>query len=442
MPHPEKRSDKKSQEVTRQLARRMAARRRAIRRRAARRRASRRRISRARRFVRLQPKFAKPVIKKEDLPLPPKEPAPALRPAGKRMILLCPGPVNTSPHVHAALGGPDQCHREPEFLGLLQTVRVKLVHALGLDHRYTAVLINGSGTAALEAAVLAGVDAGKKMLVINNGVYGSRIAQIARIHTIPLAEVRSPITERPDLSRVAAALKRDPHIGTVAMVHHETSTGLLNPVEEVGVLAKKYRRRFLVDAISSIGGERLDWAKAGIGFCVGSAGKCLHGAPGLSFVLLSQEEADRVAKLKPRSLYLNLALHLKSQEAGELPFTPAVPLVAAFGAALDELVREGVQDRVGRYRERAELLRAGFKKLGLKPLLDERMMSSTLTALWLPKEKSYDALHGQLKKAGYIIYAGQSELKGKIFRIAHMGQLLQADLKGFLKALKDVLVPA
>ncbi len=410
-------------------------------RRAVRRRAARRRITRARRFVHSQPKFAKPMIKKEEPVLPPKE-SPPPRPAGKRQILLCPGPVNTSAHVHAALGGPDQCHREPEFTELLQTIRVKLVHALGLDHRYSAVLINGSGTAALEAAVLSSVDPGQKLLVINNGVYGSRIAQIARIHQIPLVEVRSPITEQPDLTRVSAALKRDTHIGAVAMVHHETSTGLLNPVEEVCALARKSRKRFLVDAISSVGGERLDFSKSNIGLCVGSAGKCLHGAPGLSFVLVAQEETPRLAKLKARSLYLNLTLHFKSQEAGEPPFTPAVPLVAAFGTALDELVREGVKDRIQRYRERAILLRTAFKKMGLKFLLDERVMSNSLTALWVPKEKSYDALHGALKKAGYIVYAGQSELKGKILRVAHMGQLLQADLKGFLQVLKDVVVSA
>lgn len=412
---------------------RMAATRRAVRRRAA-----RRRISRARRFVRALPKFAKPIIKKEEPP-PPKELPPPPRPVNKRVILLCPGPVNTSAHVHAALGGPDQCHREPEFTQLLQTIRVKLVHALGLDHRYSAVLINGSGTAALEAAVLSCVDAGQKLLVVNNGVYGSRIAQIARIHQIPLTEIRSPITEQPDLTRVAAALKRDSHIGAVAVVHHETSTGLLNPVEEIGALAKKYRKRFLVDAISSIGGDRLDLVKAGIGLCVGSAGKCIHGAPGLSFVLISQEEITRITKLKPRSLYLDLSLHYKSQEAGEPLFTPAVPLVAAFEVALDELAREGVKDRIQRYKERAVLLRTGFKKLGLKFLLGEKCMASSLTALWLPKERTYASVHGPLKKAGFIVYAGQSELKGKMFRVAHMGQLLQADLKGFLQVLKDVV---
>ena len=357
----------------------------------------------------------------------------------KRQILLCPGPVNTSQHVHMALAEPDMCHREPEFSELLQTVRAKLVHALGLDGRYTAVILSGSGTAALESGLVACQEGHQKLLVVNNGVYGSRIAKLARIYGIPLVEIRSPLTERPDLNRIAAALKRDSKIGVVAMVHHETSTGMLNPIEEVGALTKKFKRRFFVDAISSLGAERLDFAKSNISMAVGSAGKCLHSVPGLSFVLVSQEEIPRIMKLKARSLYLDLTTHLKSQEAGDPPFTPAVPLFAAFHAALDEFLREGIRNRIGKYRMRAHFLRSGFKKLGLKLLLDEKLLSNSLTALWVPKEVGYDRLHNHLKKAGFVIYAGQSELKGKIFRIAHMGQLLQADLKGVLKSLKEAL---
>lgn len=357
----------------------------------------------------------------------------------KKQILLCPGPVNTPSAVHAALAGPDLCHRESEFSELLSTVRAKLLHLMGLGGRYTVVLVSGSGTAALESAVAASMEPGRKLLVINNGVYGSRIAQIARIHGIPLTEIRSPLTERPDLNRLSAALKRDAGIGTVAMVHHETSTGLLNPVEAVGAIVKKYHRRFLVDAISAIGAEKLDLVKNNVALCVGSAGKCLHGAPGLSFVLIAQSEVARILKSKPQSLYLDLATGLRFQEAGDTPFTPAVPLVSAFHAALNDLIKEGFRRRQARYKERSAFLRSGFKKLGLKFLLDEKLLSNSLTALWLPKGVSYQKFHDLLKKASYVVYAGQSELKGKIFRVAHMGQLTQDDLKGFLRALKETL---
>ncbi len=370
---------------------------------------------------------------------------PSRRPAAappKRQVLLCPGPVNLTQHVKNAMSSVEICHREPEFAHLLQTIRAKLLHAIGLDGRYSAALFSGSGTAALEAAVLSCLDSGKKLLVINNGVYGSRIAQLARIHGLALVEIRSPLTERPDLNRVAAALKRDAQIGTVALVHHETSTGMLNPLEQVGALARKTHRRFLVDAISSLGGEPVEFFKNHIGLCVGSAGKCLQGASGLSFVLVSQEEVPRILKLRPRSLYLDLATALKSQEQGDPPFTPAIPLFAAFHAALDELIKEGLRMRVARYRQRATFLRAGFKRMGLKFLLDEKFLSNTLTACWIPKGLSYQIVHDRLKKQGFVIYAGQSELRNKIFRVAHMGQLLQTDLTGLLKGLKEILEAA
>jgi len=361
------------------------------------------------------------------------------RAAPKRQLLLCPGPVNTTAHVKNALGGPDLCHREPEFSDLLQTTRAKLVHALGLGERYTAVLIGGSGTAALEAAILAAVEPNKKLLVVNNGVYGSRIAQIARLHGLGLVEIRSPLMERPNLDRVAAALKRETKISCVAMVHHETSTGILNPVEAVGVLARKFRKRFLVDAISSLGAQKLELGRYRIGLCVGSAGKALHGSPGLSFVLLSQEEATRIMKLKGSCLYLDLGLQLRSQENAEPPFTPPVPLIAALNAALDELAKEGLAGRIAHYKERAILLRTGFKKLGLELIVPEKDLSNSLTALRLPGKTPYATLHNALKKAGFVIYAGQSELKGKIFRVAHMGGVASGDLKDFLKSLEQVL---
>lgn len=401
---------------------------------------ARKRFPRQRRPVVLRrPKKAAGPVPKPAAPKAPPEP-PAPKAPLKQLLLFCPGPVNLTARVRNALAGAELCHREPEFEELLQATRAKLAHALGLGERYTAVIVGGSGTAALEAAVMAGVEPGKKLFVLNNGVYGSRIAQIAKSKQIPLVELRSPLTDPPDLDRVSTALKREGKIGTVAMVHHETSTGQLNPLEEVGKLAKKFHKRFLVDGISSLGGEKADLDKAHVGICVGSAGKCLHGPPGLSFVLLSREEAALVSKRRVPSLYLDLGLALKSQEGGEPPFTPPVHLVAGFHAALDELLREGLKKRIDTYRQRAEILRAGFQKLKLEFLLGEKQLSSVLTALRLPAGLAYEALHQTLKKAGYVVYAGQNELKNKIFRVAHMGGTLHPpDLRGFLRALEPVL---
>lgn len=354
-----------------------------------------------------------------------------------RQVLLCPGPVTVTPAVRRAIAGPDLCHREPEFSALLTRVRRKLLRVFGVARTHTVAIISGSGTAALESAVLASTRTGRRILVVENGIYGERIARIAVIHGIPAVRVKSPLLQRPSLERIAEALRRDPRIDAVAMVHHETSTGLLNPAREVARLARRHGKLFLLDAISSLGAEAVPVAD--VDLCVGSAGKCLHGYPGLSFVLVARRALARVATAPARSLYLNLQTLLKAQAAGEPPFTPAVPLIRAFDAALDALGREGLPARIRQYRARAAFLRRHFARLGLAPLLPSSVQGQTLTALRLPRGMRYQTLHDRLKAKGYVIYAGQSRLARQIFRIAHMGQLSSSDLRGFTQALQMAL---
>lgn len=350
-------------------------------------------------------------------------------------VLLCPGPVNVTPAVRRAAVREDLCHREPEFSALLTGVRRKLLQAFGIATTHTVALVGGSGTAALEAAVAASVRPGRALLVVDNGIYSDRIARIAAIHRIRTVRLRIPILERPRLDRLAAALRRHPEVETVAMVHHETSTGLLNPAAEIAALAKRFRRRVLVDAISSLGAEPFPWAD--VDFCVGSAGKCLHGYPGLSFVVVARSAVPRMAAGRPRSFYLDVQALLVSQEQGDPPFTPPVQLIQAFDAALDELRREGgVPARIRRYRRRAAFLRRGFQQVGLTPLLPPDLQSQTLTALRLPPGISYERLHDALKRDGFVIYAGQSRLRRQIFRIAHMGALSEAQLRALLASLR------
>lgn len=348
--------------------------------------------------------------------------------------LLCPGPVNVTPAVRRAIAGPDLCHREPEFSALLAGVRRKLVRAFGVAGTHTAAIISGSGTAALEAAVLASVRPGRKLLVVDNGVYGARIAQIAALHRLSTVRMKCAMLEPINLRRIEVALRRDAAIETVAVVHHETSTGVLNPVAAIATLARRFRKAVLVDAISSLGAEPVPLRL--IDLCVGSAGKCLHGYPGLSFVLVAKRLRPRLSAGPARSFYLDLRTTLAAQEAGEPPFTPAVPLIQAFDAALGELLRHGVSARIRDYRARAAFLRRGFDRLGLAPLAPRALQGHTLTALRLPPGVSYAALHDAMKRAGYVIYAGQSRFRGTMFRIAHMGALSRSDLRGLLRALQ------
>lgn len=354
----------------------------------------------------------------------------------KKYVLLNPGPVNVKEKVRRALLAPDMCHREPEFGRLMVGCAKKLLKAFGITGSHEAVFFTGSGTAALEASVVSSVPQGKKILVVNNGVYGERIAEIARRHGIGLVNLKSAITKTPDPKAIERKLKAEKNIAVVAMVHHETSTGILNPVYGVGRLCKKYGRLYLLDSISALGGEELDFGKADVGLCVGTANKCIEGVAGVSFVLIKKSALPKIGKVRPRSLYFDIPANLKGQKEGRPLFTPAVQVFYALDRALDELIREGLRNRIKRYKNLADALRRGFKDCGLEYLVDPVYRSNTITALRLPKGISYDRLHDALKAKGFIIYAGQSKLRKIIFRVANMGQISAADARRFLSALK------
>jgi 2-aminoethylphosphonate-pyruvate transaminase len=354
------------------------------------------------------------------------------------MILLNPGPVNVSPRVTAALARGDLCHREPEFNAVLASIRRRLVEAFAPAGGFTAVVLTGSGTAALEAAVTSVLSARGRLVVVANGVYGERMAAIAAAVRLPHTVVAGPWTDTPDLAAVERALDA-PDVEAVAVVHHETTAGLLNPVQEVGRLARERRKLLLVDSVSGLGGDPLDLEAACADLVVGTAGKCIQAFPGMAFVLVRAEVMARLATYPRRSLYLSLPLHHEAEEAGTVPFTPAVQLAYAFDEALAELLEEGVAARIARYAAAAAVLRAGFARLGLGFVLPPERRSNSITALWLPPGRTYAALHDGLRARGFVIYEGQGRLAREIFRVANMGQLARADFERFLEALAAVL---
>jgi len=353
-------------------------------------------------------------------------------------ILLNPGPVNVSPRVQQALLRGDLCHREEEFSALLVAVRAKLLQAFA-PRGYTPVVLSGSGTLAVEAMVSSALPEGRKLLVINNGVYGERILHMAEAHRIPAVELRYGWTERPDLAQIEDTLRNDLAIAAVALVHHETTTGLLNPVTEVGALTRRAGRLFLLDAVSALGGEDLDLARDGVDLCACTANKCVQGLPGVAFVLVRTEVMAALQQVPRRSLYLHLPLHWEAQERRSIPFTPSVQAWYALDAALDELLEETVAGRVRRYRAASQLLREGFARLGLKALLPSLYQANSLTALLLPNGITYYRLHDDLKARGFVIYEGQGKLQSDIFRVANMGHLTLNDFRQFLQALEEVL---
>jgi 2-aminoethylphosphonate-pyruvate transaminase len=361
------------------------------------------------------------------------------RPSASQWVLLNPGPANTSRTVREALLTPDLCHREPEFFEVMRECRVRLVRAAGAAPAFAAVLFAGSGTASVEAAVCSVVPRDRSLLVVVNGVYGDRLVKIAQAHGIPVEALTYDHTTPVDPADVEATLRRKPEVSHVAVVHHETTTGLLNPVEEVARVTAQAGRRLIVDAMSSLFGEPLDVAADGIDFVTASANKCLQGIPGVSFVLGRRSALDALRGQPPRSVYLDLYQYYLTQEADNTPFTPAVQVLHAMREAMLELEREGVAARIARYAENARVLRAGMAALGFEILVPSGARSHILTTFRLLPGLAYDPLHDAMKRRGYIIYAGQGAIRTYAFRVANMGTLTPRDMAGVVAAFAEAL---
>jgi 2-aminoethylphosphonate-pyruvate transaminase len=357
----------------------------------------------------------------------------------REWVLLNPGPANTSPRVRQALLTPDLCHREPEFFEVMRDCRERLVRVAGAGGTFGAVLFTGSGTAAVEATLASAVPDGRALLVVDNGVYGDRMLRIARAHRIPTEALAYDVTTPVPPGEVARTLREHPEISHVALVHHETTTGLLNPVEAVAEVAAAAGRRVIVDAMSSLFGEPLQVAHEGIDFVTASANKCLQGIPGISFVLARRAALEALRGQSPRSVYLDLASHWTAQEADNTPFTPAVQVLHAMREALLELEEEGVAARIARYAENCRVLRQGMAALGFEIVVPEGARSRILTTFRLRPGLGYDALHDAMKRRGYVIYAGQGQIRTYAFRVSNMGTLTPKDMQAVVEAFGECL---
>jgi 2-aminoethylphosphonate-pyruvate transaminase len=359
--------------------------------------------------------------------------------AEREWILLNPGPANTSPRVRQALQTPDLCHREPEFFEVMRECRHRLVDLLGIERTFSAVLFTGSGTAAVEAALTSVVPPERSVLVIDNGVYGDRMLRICRAARITAETLRYDFTTPVNQEDVARRLREHPEISHVAVVHHETTTGLLNPVEPLADVAAAGGRRLIVDATSSLFGEPLDVTHEAIDFVTASANKCLQAIPGISFVLGRRTALEALAGREARTVYLDLHQHWVTQERDNTPFTPAVQVLHAMREALVELAEEGVVGRIAGYAENCRVLRRGMAGLGLSILVPEGARSSILTTFRLKPGLTYDALHDAMKRRDCIIYAGQGEIRTYAFRVSNMGTLTPEDMAGVVNAFAECL---
>lgn len=352
-------------------------------------------------------------------------------------ILLNPGPVNLSERVRRALLQPDLCHREIEFTNLQDGIRDKLLQVYGLDpDMWAAVLLTGSGTSALEAMVSSMVPETTRILILENGVYGERLRRIAGIHHISYQALNHPWTEPIDLAGLERILADD--ISHVAVVHHETTTGRLNDIDAISAICRGRNIPLLLDGISSFGAEEIRFGDWNIAACAATANKCLHGIPGVSFVILKRDLLP--SNTSQRTLYLDLRTYLEQQDSGGTPFTQTVQGFYAFDEALNEH-REagGWQTRRNEYRERMALLSTGLLSLGVKPLLPVGSSSCVLNAFLVPVGMDYRTLHDRLKEKGFVIYAGQGDFARHIFRISLMGAVTRSDIEHLLAACASIL---
>jgi 2-aminoethylphosphonate-pyruvate transaminase len=359
--------------------------------------------------------------------------------AHRQRVLLNPGPAVVTDRIHRAVAGPDLCHREPEYRALFEAVRRKLFQVAGVDDVWSLALLAGSGTAAMEAMTGAAVRPGRKLLVCRNGIYGERIELIARRLGTALTRVEAPDLDPIEPAAVARALDADPLIDAVAVIHHETTTGLLNPVHEIAAQARERGVPVLVDAISSLGAEELQLQESGIDFVACTANKCLHGLPGCSFVLISPTGRQRCAAVPPRSLYFDLPNYLAAQAKHSVPFTPAIPALYGLDAALDELLDEGLAHRQAHYRARMAYLDRECARLGLEPRVAPPHRSASVRSLPLPNDLDYETLHDQVKADGYVIYAGLGTAARSTFRVCALGALEIDALAGFIAALEHAV---
>ena len=355
----------------------------------------------------------------------------------KRTIIFSPGPANISERVRNAPLLPDICHRDEEFTELLNEVKSLIAKALKIGDEHEIVLFSGSGTIAIESLLTCLTSWNKTLLVISNGIYGERAAEIAMIYGIKVNELKLEWGTLPDLAEMEEEIKK-PEIGGIYLIHHETTTGLLNPLKEITLLAKKYNKLILTDTISSIGGEDLDF-EWGLDAVLGTANKCFRGVPGVSFAIVSKDFVTIAEKRDRRSYYSDLITHIERERKGETPFTPPVHSLFAFREALREILEEGVENRIAHYKNISKLLRAGLKELGLKLYLPEEHYSNTMTSVYLPSGFSYEELHDLLKEKGFVIYNSQSSLRGKVFMLGVVGLINEQDIGNFLEALGEVM---
>jgi 2-aminoethylphosphonate-pyruvate transaminase len=338
---------------------------------------------------------------------------------------------------------PDICPREKEFAGMMKAMRadlVKIVH--GDPARYTAVLFCGSGTLNIDVCINSLLPEGKKVLVINNGAYSARAVEICQYYGLPHVDLRFPVDRRPDLAVVEETLQRNPDIGLVHITHHETGTGLLNPIREIGALVHQYGAVFTVDTTSSYAMVPIDIEQDNIDFCMASAQKGIMAMTGLSFVIGRKSIIEASRDYPKRSYYCNLALQYDYfEKTGEMHFTPPVQTIYAAKQGLVEYFAEGEQPKWARHLRVFHAIHAGLAELGFRDVIPRELQSGLVVSVRYPDDPnwSFEKVHDYCYAHGFTIYPGKIS-STNTFRLCALGAIDEGDIHDFFRVFREALL--
>lgn len=359
----------------------------------------------------------------------------------KTYKLLTPGPLTTTDTVKQEMLF-DHCTWDDDYKQITQKIRKDLLELAHVsEDEYTTVFMQGSGTFGVESVLTSVVGEDEKILLCANGAYGERMEDIVKYAKIPYMIYHEHYNRVPDADQVEKILQENPDITHIAMVHSETTSGILNDIESVGKVAKKYNKVFIVDAMSSFGGVDIpvkDWS---IDFIISSANKCIQGVPGFAFIIAKKDKLME-SKGKARSLSLDLYGQWKTMDVdGKWRFTSPTHVVLAFAKAMEELEAEGgIVARNKRYVENNRILIQRLKEMGIHPYVDEKHQGPIITTFFYPEPCYFQFvdMYEYIKERGYAIYPGKVT-EAETFRIGNIGEIYKEDIEKVCDIIEEFL---
>ncbi len=366
-------------------------------------------------------------------------PSPAASPTGDPW-LLTPGPLTTSPSVKEAMFH-DYGSRDGRFIEVNRRVRERLVDIVHGRDTHVCVPLQGSGTFVVEAMLGCFVPPGGKVLILSNGAYGARMARICERLGAARTILDTPEDTPCDPLVLDQALAADPGITHVAVVHCETTSGILNPVGTLAEVTAAHRRSLLIDAMSAFGAIALDARAVPFDAVVASSNKCLEGVPGMGFCIARTGALEKTAGNAPS---VSFDLHdqwMSMEKNGQWRFTPPTHCILALDKALDEFEAEGgVTGRGGRYAENCRILVEGMRALGFETLLPDELQAPIIVTFHTPEDPKFDfeGFYDRLCRRGYVLYPGKLTIADS-FRVGCIGRLGTAEIEGALAAVRETL---